>query len=374
MKRNGRPEAGLLARAAEPALTPTSARHSRGAGPGPQSVVRRSKRRRFTRAAAVFGASATLLAGCADATSGDSGTTGEGGTTGAQSAVEGEANVALPTVTVGSYPLAFIALAVGGDEINLVDLSSGGGHAHDMELSPAQVGQLSQSDLTIYLSQGFQPAVETAITQAGVDSLDVFEVLPEDSAIPQDPHVWLDPQNVATIGYALATAFDAKNPGNDGYYQRNAKTLAEQMDEVDAAYDDALQSCAGQTLLTSHEAFGYLAARFDLDQVGVLGVDPDAEPSPARLRQVQSLIAERGITTLFAEPGAGHTHDEGEAEDDDDGAEAGALGVKLAATLGLDLEVLDPAEVQVDPDRDLIGVYWANLGALQHGLPCAVAS
>lgn len=353
----------------------------------PQRAVAKSpgtRRQREARpSASRLGFAATTLAACVAFLAGCAGASTSAQDQSAATDTNGAANAQsdLPTVTVGSYPLAFIAETVGGAEINLVDLSSTGGHAHDMELSPAQVGELSKSDLALYLSQGFQPAVETAIAQTGVDSLDAFAVLPEGVAITGDPHVWLDPQNVAAIGEALATALDAVNPENDGYYQQNAAELAAKMDEVDSAYEDSLRSCAGQTLLASHEAFGYLAARFDLDQVGVLGVDPDAEPSPARLRQVQQLIKDRGITTLFAEPAAAHAHDEDgatvvqeEGHDEDEHAEVGALGTKLAATLGIDVEVLDPAEVQVDPSKDLVAIFRDNLASLQHGLPCATAS
>lgn len=338
----------------------------------------------WARTLASLGLAISLLTGCASSGSATNGA-GPGVNEGSQSVATEESSPGYPTVAVTSYPLAFIARSIGGDEVQVVDLSAKGGHVHDMELSAAQVNELSKADLALYLSQGFQPAVEAAIKQTKVEGLDAFAAVPSEAAISGDPHVWLDPANVAAIGQALSTALDEANPDNGGYYKQNANALTSQMEQVDSAYESALRSCAGQTLLTSHEAFGYLAARFDLDQVGVLGVDPDAEPSPARLREVRALVEDRGVTTLFAEPSGGHSHEEEAASGVDGGgdshdprsaesSEATALGNKLAASLQVGLEVLDPIEVQLDPSRDLVAVYADNLMALQRGLPCATPS
>lgn len=260
-----------------------------------------------------------------------------------------------PVVTVSSYPLAYIAARVGGDQIELVDISTSGGHAHELELSPAQVQRLSTSDLVLYLSQGFQPAVETAVQQQGVKSLDGFHVLEEDSTIVGDPHVWLDPTNIAAIGEALASTLSELNPAESSFYENNAALLRADMEEVDATYAQALANCEGETLLTSHEAFGYLAQRYNLEQMGVTGIDPEAEPSPARLRELQTIISERGITTLFVEPTTSHHH-----------------SGNLSETLGVEEWPLDTMESQVDPSMDVIAVFDENLHSLGHGLTCAV--
>lgn len=273
----------------------------------------------------------------------------------------------MPVVAVSSYPLAFIAETVGGDKVEIVDLSSSGGHAHEMELSPAQVNQLSSASVALYLSQGFQPAVETAIQRTGVTSLDGFTAIPEGDIISGDPHVWLDPLAVAEIGDELAATLADLDPANAEYFKANASDLDATMSEIDGEYSTALAACGGQTLLTTHEAFGYLAKRYDLEQVGILGVDPDAEPSPARLVEISKLIEDLGVTALFVEPaGAAHDHDH---ESD---ATTAPGSDKLASALGIPQETLDTLETQVDPTKDLVDVFRSNLVSLQHGLSCAV--
>lgn len=335
---------------------------------------------------AVAAALALTLAGC----SGNAGT----------DANETAGATTYPVVAVSSFPLLYIAQQVGGDQVEILDLSTTSGHAHDMELSPSQVNQLGKADLALYLTEGFQPGVETAIQQTGIAGLDGFSIL--DATIPGDPHVWMNPLNIATIAQELSTELDQANPENGGYYKKNAFELTATMEQIDQEYNRVLADCGGATLLTAHEAFGYLAQHYGLDQVGVLGVDPEAEPSPARLRQVMDLIKERDIQFLFAEPAGGvHDHggDEGESGhadtdhqdtdhqdanqvDDADGTDTqaatdavaepvSASGEKIAATLGISALALDPMEIQTNPNHDVPEVFALNLASLQTGLACA---
>lgn len=332
---------------------------------------------------AVAAALALTLAGCASGTGG-TGETGAAGPGGAEDpGITEGVDGAYPVVAVSSFPLLYIAQQVGGDQVEILDLSTTSGHAHDMELSPSQVNQLGKSDLALYLSEGFQPSVEAAIQQTGVGSLDGFSIL--EANIPGDPHVWMNPLNIAAIAQELSTALDQANPENGGYYKKNALELTANMDQIDQEYSRVLADCGGATLLTAHEAFGYLAQRYDLDQVGVMGVDPEAEPSPARLRQVMDLIKERDIQFLFAEPvGGGHDHGEDEDEGEDHAHETAettapggttmavnASGEKIAATLGISALALDPMEAQTDPNHDVPEVFMLNLASLQAGLACA---
>ena len=304
----------------------------------------------FRAVALVFAAAALVLTLSACSEKGaDTGTGTDGDAKGQATPVEG-----VPTVATASYALAYVVEQVGGDEVNVEDLSSTAGHAHNLELSPAQVQRISKADLIVYLSQGFQPAVEEAISQSKVPAVDALGSISEDDLIAGDPHVWLDPMLVAQIGHEVADALSEADPAEADYYHKNADDLAARLQEVEDAYDEALADCKGETRLTRHEAFGYMAKRYELDQVGVTGVDPEAEPSPARIRELQKLVDESGVTTIFVEPLASAHHES-----------------HMTESLNVPSLPLDTVEVQVDEDEDLIDVYWANLDSLKEGLACA---
>ncbi len=91
------------------------------------------------------------------------------------------------------------------------------------------------------------------------------------------------------------------DPASADNYASAATRLATSLDALDADYAARLAACRGATLVTSHEAFGYLAARCGLRQVGIAGINPEVEPSPARVRDVIEVAEANGVRTLFFE-------------------------------------------------------------------------
>ena len=122
---------------------------------------------------------------------------------------------------------------------------------------------------------------------------------------------------------------------------------------LDATFRTALRSCARRDLVTSHSAFGYLAARYGLVQRGITGLSPDAEPSPRRLAQVADFARAHHVTTIFFES-----------------LVSPKLARTVASEVGARTAVLDPVE-GVRGDDDYLSVQRRNAGALHDALGCA---
>jgi ABC-type metal ion transport system, periplasmic component/surface adhesin len=254
-------------------------------------------------------------------------------------------------VTAGFYPLAYAAQQVGGDLVSVTDLTPPGGEPHDLELSPRQVSDLSSQDLVIYLGNRFQPAVEEAIQIQDIPSLDAMSAVDPEKQREGDSHIWLNPLIMGQIGQGIADQLSQIDPENASSYQAGAAKFEEQMQATDASYKNKLSTCNGATLVTSHEAFGYMADEYGLEQVGISGIEPDAEPSPKRLREVEDIVKERGVTTIFFESSV-----------------AEATADRLAETLGVKTEELNTLETE--PSTDFAKVMESNLLALENGLNC----
>lgn len=292
---------------------------------------------------------AAALAGCAD----------DGGSEGLE-------------VVVTAYPFEFIADGVAGDVATVTSVAPAGTEPHDLELSPSGVASLTTADVVLMLS-GFQAAVDDAIGEVSpgtvvvdaADSADLLTLEEEhehgDSAEVEehdhdhgelDPHFWLDPIRVADVADAFADAMAEADPENAGVYRDNAAALRADLEALNEELTTGLSSCADRTFVTSHEAFGYLAEAFDLEQIGITGLEPEAEPSPARVAEVLQQAREAGATTVFTEPG---------------GVVAGAD--EVAAELGVALATLDPIEL-APAEGDYLTAMRANLAALHQGLAC----
>ncbi|GGR52503.1 zinc ABC transporter substrate-binding protein [Actinoplanes ianthinogenes] len=266
-------------------------------------------------------------------------------------------------IVAAFYPLQFVSERVGGDLVRVTNLTKPGAEPHDVELSPRQVAQIVDAQVAVYL-HGFQPAVDEAITQnareQGYDVSGAVTLLHAEDAEHEghehgsaDPHVWLDPLRLAEIGDHLAQRLSETDPAHAAGYTARAAALHRQLTELDAEFAARLGSCQRRELVTSHTAFHYLADRYHLTQVGITGVDPEAEPSPRRLAEVAAQARAHGTTTIFFET---------------------LVSPKVAETIareaGATTAVLDPLEGLTDPDADYFSVMRANLAALTTALGC----
>lgn len=273
-------------------------------------------------------------------------------------------------VVVAFYPYQFVAERVLGGQGTVTNLTRPGAEPHDLELTPRQLAAMITADLVVYQG-GFQPAVDTGVAQADpAHVLDVTTVVPphhqetDEHPAPTDdshehgtadPHLWLDPTNLEPVARAIAGRLAEAAPEGAAIFQANADRLIADLAALDTAFRTGLTGCARTVFVTSHDAFGYLAERYHLHQVGIAGLDPSTEPSPARLADVHALVDRYGVTTVFFETLA-----------------SDAVARSLAADLGLTTDVLDPLEGLTEASRgaDYLQVMSANLAALRKANQC----
>lgn len=245
----------------------------------------------------------------------------------------------------GFYPLAFAAEQVGGDGIEVTNLTPAGAEPHDLELTPREVEGILDADLVLFVGEGFQPAVEEAAAGSSGETVDVLEGL---ELRDGDPHVWLDPvlfgEVVERIGAAL---------GDEISPQR----LHTRLNTLDDAYQLGLADCERRDLVTTHDAFGYLADRYGLDVIPITGLSPEIEPSPRGLEAIAEIVEERGVTTVFTET-----------------LLSPEVGETVAREAGITTAVLNPLEGLTEDELargdDYFSVMEANLEALRKGLGC----
>ncbi|MGN0116744.1 MAG: metal ABC transporter substrate-binding protein [Streptomyces albidoflavus] len=302
-------------------------------------------------------------------------------------------------VTASFYPLEFLVEQIGGDHVDVTTLTGPGVEPHDLDITPRQTGQMSEADVLLYL-RGLQPAVDKAVDQAGVkntvdaadlttleahgsssgdghdhgegDGHDHGEEEGHDHAEEEghdhaeeegdghdhgdsglDPHVWLDPVKYAEMADGVGAALQKADPDHAADYRKNTEALTGKLKKLDQNYRDGLKNTDTRTFITTHAAFGYLAERYGLDQESIAGVDPESEPSPARMKELQKIAAEENVTTVFFETLA-----------------SDRTAKVLAEDTGLRTGVLDPLEGITEKSKgdDYLEVMEANLAALEKAL------
>ena len=249
------------------------------------------------------------------------------------------------SLVAGFYPLAWAADELGGERVDVTNVTPAGSEPHDVELSPREV-EFVRDATYVFLLRGFQPALDEAAD--GSDTATVVDFLEVASPERGDPHVWLDPVRFEAIVRRMGEVLERPAA---------AERLIDDLRRLDRDYRDGLADCERRSFVTSHAAFGYLAERYELRQVAVTGLVPEAEPTPRALERVVDEVRRSGATTVFVEPLVSH---------------------RVAETVAREVDartaVLDPieglTEAQAKRGETYLTVMRHNLAALREALGC----
>ena len=261
------------------------------------------------------------------------------------------------TVVAAFYPLAWVAEEVAGDDTQVVNLTPPGAEPHDLELTARDVERVNDADVVLYLGRGFMPALEDAVEghEGAIDLLEGHSLREggehgdEEREEPEvDPHVWLDPNRLAAMAATVAGELGDPEAADD---------LVARLQSLDGEFRDGLATCERREIVTSHAAFGYLADAYDLRQIALTGLSPEAEPSPRALEELVEEVREEGATTVFFES-----------------LVSPRLAETVAREAGADTAALDPleglAEDELEGGADYVSVMRENLATLREALGC----
>ncbi len=248
-------------------------------------------------------------------------------------------------VVAAFYPLAFAAEQI-DPSASVENLTPPGAEPHDLEVSPSDVEKIRSADLVLLLGQGFQPQLEDA-AGTGKKVLLLLDT-PGLNLRPGDPHVWLDPIRYALLVRRIGSALGRP---------RAAERFVAKLDALDRDFGTGLAHCARKEIVTSHEAFGYLAQRYGLRQVAITGISPEAEPTPQKLADVIATVRRTHATTVFFET-----------------LVSPRLADTVARETGAKTAVLNPIEGLTPEEQkagaDYFSLMRANLADLRQALGC----
>jgi zinc transport system substrate-binding protein len=269
-------------------------------------------------------------------------------------------------VVAAFYPLEQAARQVGGDRVEVTNLTAPGAEPHDLELTPDQIQSIATANVVLFLGGGFQPAVQDALRDATGLTIDVSETLrtlpvppgESGSGLAADPHVWLDPVLYRQIVVETEQALEHADPGDASFFRSNAVGFETQVSSLDTDFRHGLAGCSRNVIVTSHAAFGYLARRYGLEQVAISGLDPEAEPSANWLAALGEQVRTKGVTTIFTET-----------------LVSPKVAQALADETGTTTAVLDPLESLTTQEAaagaDYGSVMRQNLATLRVALGCS---
>ncbi|MGY3766886.1 metal ABC transporter substrate-binding protein [Vagococcus vulneris] len=270
------------------------------------------------------------------------------------------------------YPMYDFTQNIVGDAGDVSMLIKQGVEPHDFEPSAKDMAKIQDADVFIYNSTEMETWVPDVLKGIDTSKVKVIEASKDiklledreshDEELEEhergehshvyDPHVWTDPvlakQEVETITKKLTEI----NNTHKSLIQKNGAEYAEKLTELEQAYQEAFKDAVNRKFVTQHQAFSYLAHQYDLVQIPISGINPDQEPTPKELKQIEDFVKKEKVSIIYTESSA-----------------SSKVAATVSAATGAELKVLNPleslSEKQQKSGDDYLSVMRKNLDMLK---------
>lgn len=124
-----------------------------------------------------------------------------------------------------------------------------------------------------------------------------------------DPHLWHDVHNAAAYVKVICAKLKQVDPAGASVYEANAARYLNQLAQLDTQVKSTLDTIseANRQLVTTNDAYAYLANAYGLKVAGFVAPNPASEPSLADRRKLAATIKDLHIKAVFLEPNLART-------------------------------------------------------------------
>lgn len=270
------------------------------------------------------------------------------------------------------FPLMEFSRAVCGERGEVSLLLPPGAEIHTWNPRPSDIVKISSADLFVYVGANLEPWIHDLLKSVRNPALRILEAsrdLPLLEAFTDshghghshgelDPHIWLDFELDQVIVDRIAALLSDIDAEYSSFYQHNAASYREKLQQLHGTFLDGLEECACRAvILGGHSAFGYLARKYNLQQISLYGLSPDSKPTPRQMIEVVELAKKHKVKVIYFEE---YVSDE--------------LARVIAKEIGARTLVLNPganlAKDQLESGVNFFDIMKKNLENLRDGLNC----
>jgi ABC-type Zn uptake system ZnuABC Zn-binding protein ZnuA len=212
------------------------------------------------------------------------------------------------TVVATTTHVADLAGNVGGGRADVHAIERANADPHDYEPRPSDARRVAEAAVVLRSGGDLDDWLDDLVESGGgrprvVTLLDSVRTIEGEGEI--DPHWWQDPRNAERAVNAIRDTLVEADRGGRTTYERNAAAYLRKLRRLDRAIADCIGrvSAAKRKLVTTHDALGYFAKRYDLEVVGALipSLSTQAQPSARDIQKLVEQIREEGVEAIFPE-------------------------------------------------------------------------
>lgn len=226
------------------------------------------------------------------------------------------------------YPMYEFTKQIVGDLAQVELMIPNEGKVHGYEPSAKDVADIQASDLFIYANPEMETWVPSVIESINTEEVvfveadENIELLENEPSAEEehteeehteeehdhavDPHTWLDPTVAIQQVEQIRDAVIAEDPDNKATYIENAEAFIQELKALDEEFQVAFAGAEQRTFITQHEAFGYLAHRYDLDQRSLAGISDQSESNPQKMAEAVNMIADLKLPVVYYNSQSNH--------------------------------------------------------------------
>jgi zinc transport system substrate-binding protein len=260
-------------------------------------------------------------------------------------------------IVVTFYPLADFAKRVGGDLVTVTNITPAGAEPHEYEPTPRDIAAVYSAKLFIMNGLGVDAWADKISSDVSAQGVTILRMNERVDVLSADPHVWLDPMNAMKEVDAIAEALIALDPIHADQYRANRDQAKAELVDLDREYTQGLATCEQREIMTTHNAFGYLAHRYHFTTRYILGLSPEEDPSPQTIARMVDISKAQRIRYIFFET-----------------LVSPKLAQTVATEIGAETLVLNPIEGLTDAEirdgKNYMSVMRENLIHLRRALVC----
>ena len=212
---------------------------------------------------------------------------------------------------LASFSILGDLVQVIGDRIAVTTLVGADKDAHVFVPKPADAKNLLQTKLLVTNGLGFEPWAQKLVKSAGYKGQSVVasqgikaRTMPSEKGKSEtDPHAWQDPTNVMLYVRNIAAALSKIDPPGASTYQANSEAYTLELQALDKESKTAFAAIAAdkRKVITSHDAFGYFGAHYDIRFLAPQSMSTEAEPSAREVAKLIKQIQKEKIKAVFVE-------------------------------------------------------------------------
>lgn len=262
------------------------------------------------------------------------------------------------SVQASFYPLAEFARQVGGDLVTVGTITPDGVEPHDYGPTPSTIAKIYSADIFLWNGDGIDSwalRVAAEVEAKGVVTAQMSTISEIENT--SDTHFWLDPMIAAAEVDLIAKTLSKVDPANAETFAGNASSYKQKLLTLDADYRQGLAECDSRLVVTSHDAFAYLAKAYNFETIAITGISPEEEPSAGRLSEIAKLAQEKQIKYIYFET-----------------LVSPKLAQTIADEIGAQTLILNPIEGLTTADaaagKNYLSIMRENLTNLQTGMLC----